>query len=262
MQRRKLGRTGLDVPVVAVGTAPIAALPIPEGGRLLHRAYELGAIWWDTSEDYGSYPHVAAALHGLPRDRVIISTKTNGSSREDGLASIDAALREFNTDHLEIFFLHYVTSIEQYHERQGCLEALIDARQQGKIKAVGVSSHQSDVIKLAASDKQVDVVLAPWNMRGQLPEGGNLFAMEHAIRACYDAGKGVVLMKVLAAGALRPIFDDAIRNAVRFPAKHALNIGVKSIHELEADIRLVLGQPVDAAVIKHLRATAEWGRAA
>ncbi len=262
MQRVTLGRSGLDVPVFAVGTAPLADVPEEQGLQVLLRGIQLGATWWDTSDDYGTLPLVGKALAGLPRNRMTISSKLAAKSHDEGVEGVRQALAMLATDYLDIMFLHYVHDADDLAARQGCLEALLEAKAAGRIKAVGLSSHNCDAIKIAAGRPEIDVVLAPWNVHGELPDGGSLFEMEFAIRACYTAGKGVMLMKLLADGALRTILDEAIRAAVRIPYKHAVDIGVQSIHQLETDIRLVLGRPVDARILQQLKEGSGWGKAA
>ncbi|MHB9133300.1 MAG: aldo/keto reductase [Armatimonadota bacterium] len=262
MQRIILGQSGLDVPIFVVGTAPLARVDADHAVEVLRRGYELGATWWDTSDDYGSMPLLTRAMVNLPREQLTISSKTSAHNHGEGTGSVRQTLFSLNTDYLDIMFLHYVRSTDDFRARQGCLDALVDAKEKGTIRAIGLSSHLAAPIRLAAEQPAIDVVMAPWNMRGEMPDGGSFFEMEEAIRACYEAGKGVILMKLLAAGALYMICDAAIRSGADYPAKHAVVIGVQSVREMETDIRLTLGEPVDASILSRLKANAAWGKAA
>ncbi|MHB9026034.1 MAG: aldo/keto reductase [Armatimonadota bacterium] len=262
MKRIILGQSGLDVPVFAVGTAPMARIPIEQGMQVLQRAYELGATWWDTSDDYGTHGLLARVLPKYPRAELTISTKSSAHSREEGEASIRQVCFQLGTDSVDLLFLHYVKDSEDFTQRRGFLDAMREAKARGTIRAIGLSSHLPDPINLAADHPDIDVVMVPWNVRGVMPSGGSFVQMVNAIQHCYAAGKGVILMKILDAGRLYDICDEAIAGAAHVAFKHALNIGVQSIHELEADIRLTLGQPVDAGILQHLKAGSSWGKAA
>ncbi len=262
MERIILGRGGLNVPVFALGTAGLAKITPEKAGGILQRGVELGATWWDTSEDYGNYSLIARAMADYQREQLIISTKTNALSLFEGHASIKQALREFQTDYLNIMFLHSIQDDFDLVRRRGCFAALRDAKRAGTIRAIGLSSHFPHMIAAAAQIAEIDVVMAPWNVYGHLPHGCSRADMEHAIDSCFDAGKGVILMKLLAYGELAPMLDEALRAGAQFKHKQALCIGIKAIDELEVDIRLVNGDPVDRAILEHLKTRHRWDEAA
>ncbi|HEY3416275.1 MAG TPA: aldo/keto reductase, partial [Armatimonadota bacterium] len=182
MQRTQLGQSGLGVPVFALGTAPLARIPVEHGMQILQRAYELGATWWDTSDDYGTHGLLARVLPRYPRAELTISTKSSVHSREEGEASIRQACFQLGTDSLDILFLHYVHDAEDFAQRQGFLDALREAKARGTIRAIGLSSHLPDPLKLAADHPDIDVVMAPWNVHGIMPSGGSFAEMVNAIQ--------------------------------------------------------------------------------
>lgn len=262
MKRIILGRSGLDVPVFALGSAPLAHVTPCMAHAVLQRGVELGATWWDTSEDYSNYSLLARAMADYPRELLTISTKSNALNLFDGHASVNQALREFQTDYLDIVFLHCVQDDFDLVRRRGCLEALLGAKEKGKIRAIGFSSHYARMIDAAAQMAEIDVVMAPWNIYGRLPGKDAPVEMEHAIHHAFTKGKGVVLMKLLAYGELSSILDEAIHAGVRFAQKQALCIGISSVDELEADIRLSNGETVDRALLEHLKSRHRWDEAA
>lgn len=239
MQRNILGTTSLHVPVFALGTAPLATVTPEQAYSLLVRAVTLGATWWDTSEDYGNAAVIARGMANIPRVALTISSKTNALSAFEGHASVRQTLRAFDTGYLDIMFLHCVQDDFDLVRRQGCLEALCAAKERGWVRAVGLSSHTACVIEAAARMDAIDVVMAPWNEQGLLPGGESPLAMAQAINHCFRAGKGVVLMKLLANGELVPTLDAALQAGMACTWKHAICLGVRTIDELEMDIRLV-----------------------
>lgn len=263
MQRIILGRTGLNVPVFCVGTAHLNTLPRNIGLQVLQRAYELGAVWWDTSGSYGTEPLVGEAIAQMSRQFLTISTKTYAAEHHEAEQAVKVARERLGIEKIDIMFMHDVHDREDWERRQGCLEALSDLRAQGIVRTIGFSSHRAEMIHLAAGVQEIDTVMAPWNAYGQMPDGvGSMREMEVAIHACYAARKGVVLMKVLNDGKLRPYLDDALHAAARFKEKHAICIGVSSVLELETDIRMLLGQPVDASILRYLKSGHSDGREA
>jgi len=258
-----LGDSGLDVPVFCVGTAQLGQVPREEAVQILRRAYELGATWWDTADSYGTEPLVGEALAHVERRLMTISTKISAGEYYDAKSAVVQARERLGVRDIDIMFLHYVQNREDFAARRGCLNVLRDLRANAGIHAIGLSSHNSEAIRLAADEPDIDVVMAPWNAFGRMPDQqGSMHEMEEAIRACYAAGKGVVLMKILDDGSLRPNLDEAIEAAAKFKKKHALNIGVQSVLELETDIRLALGEPVDASILRYLKTGYSDGRKA
>lgn len=88
----KLGSSGLVVSKLGFGTFDFGVRSLgivpEEGCRILSEAHRLGVSFWDTSDDYGSHPHIAAALRVIPRKRVVISTKTSAKSGEEAGKSL------------------------------------------------------------------------------------------------------------------------------------------------------------------------------
>ncbi|MGB9777894.1 MAG: aldo/keto reductase [Candidatus Bathyarchaeales archaeon] len=80
----KLGRTGLKISKLGFGTfdfgVPTLNIGIAEGAQVLVEAFKLGINFWDTSDDYGSRPHIASALKQILRKEGVISTKTYAKS--------------------------------------------------------------------------------------------------------------------------------------------------------------------------------------
>lgn len=107
--RGSLGNTGLKVSKLGFETfdfgVPLNISP-KEGGRILMESYKLGVNFWDTSDDYGSHPHVASALKHVPRKEAVVSTKTSAKSGEEARKSLRGSLRELGIDYIDIFLLH------------------------------------------------------------------------------------------------------------------------------------------------------------
>jgi len=188
IRKRKLGKTGMEVSEVAFGCM------ITSDQSVIERAADLGVNLFDTARGYQGGNNerlVGAALKGR-RDKVFISTKTGGKTKEEALAHLEESLKQLDTDHVDIWYLHGKKAAAEITDE--LLDAQRTAKEQGKIRFAGVSCHSghAEVIP-AAIEKKMDVVLVTYN-----------FTMadrnDALMKSLHDAGVGVVAMKVMAGG--------------------------------------------------------------
>src|SRR5262249_34416447 len=142
------------------------AYPDPdEGGRFLEQVLDRGVNFWDTAESYGSHPHVAAGLRRVRRERVVLQTKTGEAGYEKARQRIDAALHALGTDYLDIPLLHGVDSPRDLQRREGALQAMLEAKQAGKVRAVGCSTHiyTGPVMGAVTASPHVEAILTTVN---------------------------------------------------------------------------------------------------
>lgn len=234
MELRRLGRTGLDISPVGLGTVKLGrdsglkyAVParIPTDGEaltLLRTAHELGVNLIDTAPAYGTSEERLGLLLPLiaPRDRWVISTKvgeifdpTTATSRYDFSpahirSSIHRSLKRLQTDHLDIALLHFASSTDLDErvlsgqadfpptdpQHAEALATLRDLRDQGLIRAVGASTGTIAGGLLAAN--VADVVMVTLNAIDQ--------SQIEVVNAAHKAGRGVLLKKPLASGRAEP----------------------------------------------------------
>ena len=234
-----LGNTGFRVSRLCIGTDYADVYGGASLGRdILLKGFSQGVNFWDSSEGYGSYPAIREALKTLNRDEVIITSKSYSKDRDGAKKDLEDALREIDTDYLDIFMLHAVDTLEDLKIRRDVLKFLLEAKRTGLIRAVGVSTHSADLALALAEVPEVEVVLTVLNMEGLNIRHGDLKLMHSAVKRLYEAGKGVYLMKVLARGKLADRADEALRYAFAIPYVHAVSVGIKTLKELETAIRV------------------------
>ena len=249
-----LGKTGLRVSKLGFGTfdfgVPSFNISPEQGGRILFESYKLGVNFWDTSDDYGSHPHVSSALRYLPRREVVISTKTSAKSGEEAEKSLQASLKELCTDYIDIFLLHYVRSswIDGCHQ---VLRELVDEKSAGVIRAIGLSTHSVTVARKASQFEELDVLMTVCckadqtilnRFRERIPlEDGSIEEMFRAIELAHSNGKGIIAMKVLGNSAppLIKNYRSSIRSVVQLGFVDTLVIGMKSLDEVRKNIKAV-----------------------
>jgi len=242
MQKVLLGSAGLKVSRLSFGTAfmgPLSDRFSPkEGATLLLQALDRGISFWDTSDDYGTHTHVARALRQVPRDQVVISSKTHKPA-----GAVERILGELGTDYLDILLLHDVGLDWADAARKG-FRLWQQDKVQGKVRALGLSTHSARVAWLAAGWPEVEVLLVPINATGvctpdsRIEDGGIKEMLEAAQRAC-EMAKGVVAMKVMGCGTLADDPEAAISFAARLSCVHSLCIGMHNLKEVEENLRLL-----------------------
>jgi aryl-alcohol dehydrogenase-like predicted oxidoreductase len=177
MEFRQVGSTGLKVSALGFGCWEIGGTygRIDEGQfqRAVAQAIDGGITCFDTAEAYGmgmSEEALACALAGRRND-VVIATKfgvgyenmpnRRDSSRARVLASIDKSLQRLNTDHVDIYLVHWPDPLTPLNETMAALDDIV---RQGKARYVGVSNFRLPQIEQAMLLRRVDVVQYAWNM--------------------------------------------------------------------------------------------------
>jgi aryl-alcohol dehydrogenase-like predicted oxidoreductase len=221
-----------------------------EGGNVLRAAFDLGVNFWDGADFYGTHPHIREGLRGLDRSSVVVNSKTQAKDRPTAVSDVERFLRELDTPYVDTLMLHGVETTDEFQRRQGALEGLLQCKERGLVRHVGMSTHISTgaIMDVAASDPRIEVVLTLFNRDGLMLKGGKLAEHVAAIRRVYEAGKGVCLMKILAQGDLVPQREEAIKAAVAFPHAHAFTIGFRDANQAEYAVRLAEGKQVSEAL--------------
>jgi aryl-alcohol dehydrogenase-like predicted oxidoreductase len=246
MDTVNFGRTGLTISRLSIGTgthgwggrSEQTALGLDGLAVLLRAAYDRGVNFWDAADGYGSHPHIARALQGIPRDAVVITTKTTSRTARAVKQDIERYLRELNTDVLDIVLLHYMTQADWPRHYGGAMEALSRAKEQGKVRAVGVSCHGLGPFRTAAETDWVEVVLVRINYAGVNMDGSPA-QVAPIIERMYASGKAVYGMKVLGCGNLAGDARKAIEYVLRLGTVYAMTIGTSKREHLEENLRLV-----------------------
>ncbi len=240
------GKTGLRVSRMAIGTgthgwakrSEQTALGIEGLADLLVKGLDLGINFWDAADQYGSHPHVAAALKRVARDRVVIATKTTAKKEKATSREIDRFLKELGTDVLDIVLLHGLSDGNWPTKFEGPMAALTRAQEAGKVRSVGFSCHSLSALRAGVATPWVETVLVRINYDG-VNMDGRPDEVVPVIKQLYDAGKAIYAMKVLGCGPLTHDVRRAIDYVLGLGTVHSLSIGVTSLAQLEEDAALI-----------------------
>ena len=189
LQYRTLGRTGLKVTTVGMGCM------ITSDPSVVARALDAGINYFDTARGYqnGNNERMVGAALGARRKQIVLSTKTHAPDKAGMQQHLEESLRELNTDYIDIWYLHDRGASSEITDEM--IEVQQTARQQGKIRFAGVSTHRSQqqLIPWVVQKGVFDVVLVAYNFSMDA-------SMGQAIETAAKAGMGVVAMKVMAGG--------------------------------------------------------------
>jgi predicted aldo/keto reductase-like oxidoreductase len=158
---------------------------------VIARAVDMGINYFDTSRGYqsGQNERMVGAALGAKRKDVFLSSKCDQKTGAGNLAEIDTSLKELNTDHLDVWLLHGPGTPAEISDDR--LEAQRQAKQQGKVRFIGVSTHALPAIVDRVIEAKLDVVQAQYNFTSAAEWGP-------ALDKLHQAGIGVVAMKVMA----------------------------------------------------------------
>ena len=217
MKKKMLGNTGLEVTVAGFGVLPIGPsqlkLPVEEGAEIIRYALEKGINFLDTAQYYRTYPYIKKALEDGKYDDVIICSKSLCEDYDGMMDAIYEAREDLNREKIDIFLMHEVRA-GGLAERQGAWKALVDAKEKGLVRSIGLSTHHVDIAMAAADMKELDVVFPLINYKGLGIRKGDEFAskeeMMESIKACHAAGKGVFSMKAFGGGSLTANYQQAL----------------------------------------------------
>jgi aryl-alcohol dehydrogenase-like predicted oxidoreductase len=235
---RPLGRTGVRVPVIGYGTAPLGHRGVSreQAVRCLNEAIDRGITYLDTSPDYGSEEHVGAVMRGR-RDEVFLATKVNRRSRDGVLAELKESLGRLQTDHVDLIQIHAVNAmadLEQALAEDGALRGLEDARAQGLTRFVGITGHaRPALLAHALTERRFDTVLVALGVCDRLVSSPETFllpvAREHEV--------GVIAMKVLGHGQVTNR-GLALRYSLGLPGVALAIVGMKAVEEIEQNVEV------------------------
>lgn len=142
-----LGKTGITVNKNGFGALPVQRVSIEEAKRLLKKAYDHGITFFDTARAYSdSEEKLGQAFEGI-RDKVYIATKTAAENAEDFWKDLAASLELLQTDYIDIYQFHNPSFCPKPGDGTGLYEAMLEAKEQGRIHFIGITNHRLSVAR-------------------------------------------------------------------------------------------------------------------
>ena len=257
--RRLLGKTGEEVSILALGGAHIGKKPSKEEAiRIVHAAIDAGMDFMDNAWEYNdgeSEVRMGEALaQGGYRQRAFLMTKNCAHDRraDHSMRKLEESLRRLRTDYLDLWQIHEVVwpdDPDRIFAPGAAAEAMLTAKEQGKVRYVGFTGHKSTAIfkRMLGQGFPWDTLQMPVNALD-----AHFESFEREILPIAQAQDvGVIGMKSLASGHLLDGTDltpqEAIAYSLSLPIS-TLCVGVDSMAVLEQDLAIARGfEPISAA---------------
>jgi len=231
MRKVRLGRTDLWVTKTSFGALPIQRIPESESTKILRRAYEAGINFFDTAQFYtDSEAKIGAALSDV-RDKIVIATKSATDSAEFVQKNLENSLRMMKTDYIDIYQLHNPATLPN----DDVWEVLIRAKEQGKIRYIGMTNHRIKIAWEAIESGLFDTLQFPFCLLSGEPE-------REIVSECEKRDIGFIAMKAMSGGLINNA-SAAVAFLNQYPTVVPI-YGIQKMEELEEFLLLEEHPPV------------------
>ena len=223
METIRLGRTNLIVSKNGFGALPVQRVGMEDACRLLRKAYDNGINYFDTARAYSDSEEKLGNALADVREKIIISTKTGATKVEDFWKHLNQSLTLLKTDYIDIYQFHNPAFCPKPGDGTGLYEAMLEAREKGMIRFIGMTNHRLSVAEEAVRSGLYDTLQFPFSYLASEKE-------EELVRLCEDLDVGFICMKALAGGLITRS-DVAYAYLAKFPV--APIWGIQREHELD-----------------------------
>lgn len=188
-----LGRTGITVNKNGFGALPIQRISKEDAIKLVRKAYQAGITFFDTARFYtDSEEKLGEAFLGI-RKEVYFATKTAAKTTEEFWKQLDTSLHNLKTDYIDLYQFHNPAFCPKPEDGTGLYEAMLKAKEQGKIRHIGITNHRLAIAKEAVASGLYETLQFPFCY---LASEQDL----DLVQACKEEGMGFLAMKALSGG--------------------------------------------------------------
>lgn len=230
MERISIGKTGIELSALGMGTIQITRLPWEESIRVVQDVHRLGVTWFDTAQGYlDSELRLGEAVHAF-RDDVVLMTKSGAREPNKLREAIEASLKRLATSYIDIFLFHGGGAVQEsgFADSGGLLETAREYVRRGKIKCLGFSAHRPEIALKALEFDELVIGMVPANFINR--EYIDAEFMERA----RSRGVTVIAMKPLGGGRIRAA-GPSIRFLKQYPGLVPC-IGIENAEEMRDNI--------------------------
>ncbi len=188
-----LGKTGIRTDKNGFGALPIQRVTMEYAGKLLRKAYDAGITYFDTARSYSDSEEKMGAALADVRQNIVIATKTPATSAADFWRDLATSLRCLKTDYLDLYQFHNPAFCPRPGDGSGLYEAMLEAKEQGKIRYIGITNHRLAVAKEAVESGLYDTLQFPFSY----------LAADKDVKLaelCREKEVGFIAMKALSGG--------------------------------------------------------------
>lgn len=237
MNYRILGRTGLSVSEIGFGGIPIQKINDRHAVDIIRKCGSHGINFIDTGRVYNDSEHkIGLAIRGQ-RKKWIIASKSPAISYKKMVQDVETGLKVMGIDCFDIYQLHHIKSesmLKESLKKDGAYRALKEFQKQGKIKFIGITSHEPKVLEKVIPTKLFDTVMTSYNYFER--------DAEKLIKSAEKKNVGVIVMKPLAGGLIQNT-ASAVKFCLSNKGVSTVIPGIHTDAELKQDVIDVLKNP-------------------
>ena len=240
--KRTLGRTGEQLTIIGQAGGRFPMCSYEDAKDITLRAYELGVNYFDNARIYwdGRSEEVYGDVLAPFRKNIFLTTKSPQRGRQGAEADLDKSLRALKTDHVDLWQIHQVSTmdeVQQIFAPGGALEAFVAAKKAGKCRFIGFTGHHDPQVHLAMLKNydKYDTILMPLN-----PADPSYLSFEkNVLPVAVERGMGIQAMKSTANSKLLQALPlkDCLSYVLSLPI-HCLALGCTTIGQIEDDVRI------------------------
>jgi predicted aldo/keto reductase-like oxidoreductase len=253
VEKIKLGKTGMMVTRLGFGGIPIQRLNEADAVKVVQKCLDLGINYLDTANGYStSEERIGKAVKGRRHD-VFIATKTMPGTADIIEKNLELSLKRLDTDYIDLYQFHGIndkaTLDKILDPENGLYKVFEKAKKAGKIRHIGITSHQMDAAKAEIKSGRFETIMFPFNFITNEPA-------KQLLPLCHEQEMGFIVMKPLAGGMLDNA-TIAFKYLLQFPDVVTIP-GIQKIREIEEIAAIYEGpQKITAAERKEMRRMTE-----
>jgi aryl-alcohol dehydrogenase-like predicted oxidoreductase len=200
MEKRRLGRTGHMSSIMALGCASLGGVAQKEADRITDLAISHGVNHFDVAPTYGEAELRLRPCMKEHRDEIFLACKTGKRTKKEAAEELQRSLDRIGVDHIDLYQFHGLDDLKELEIAfgpDGALQAMLEAKDKGIIKYIGITSHRPPTIIEALKRFDLDTVLFPLNFVLQKHrQGENDY--EPILKIAKERGIGTIVMKAFA----------------------------------------------------------------
>lgn len=235
MPKRVLGKTGQKISIIGFPGLALSKSGQNEGTKALHDAFDKGINYYDVAPAYGngdSEIKMGIGLQGIDRSKIFLSCKTKFRDKKGARIELERSLKRLKTDYFDLYQMHIISSPEEVEQALGpggAMETFVKAKEEGKVRYLGLSAHTTKGALAALNGFEFDTIMFPINFIEFFKIDFGRAVLELAKKQ----GVGVIAIKPMCGGAwprgtartrnhwYRTLDnDEEIATAIRFSLSH------------------------------------------
>lgn len=230
MEKRRLGRTELEVTVISFGGLPLQRCTMEEAGKVLKAVLDHGINFIDTARAYTDSEEKIGKYISSRRNEYFLASKSMSRDKAGMAKDIDTSLANLQTSYIDLYQVHNIKrkeDLEAVLAPGGALEALKEAKKAEKIRHIGITGHNVEFLIQAIQTNEFSTVQVPFNFIETKPQ-------EKLIPLAKSMDIGIIAMKPLGGGQIDSV-DLALRYLIGTDITVAIP-GMDTVAQIEQNL--------------------------